>query len=181
MLDGAVVMKSLFFKLVIVLIALAGWIAYDQRQAIMNFSLSDIKKLVPESLPKNIGDRKGGTTTVYKWQDSSGKWHFGDTRPKGVKTVSVKKIPSDVNVMPSHPVEKPEVLQNKARTDSLPGSRSQSTGSGKTLSGTGANSGAKKGSEFPLSPNRYKRSTEQAKEARKAMEQRNRELDSVAR
>ncbi|GMR17888.1 MAG: hypothetical protein BMS9Abin33_0282 [Gammaproteobacteria bacterium] len=174
-------MKSLFFKLVIVLIALAGWIAYDQRQAIMNFSLSDIKKLVPESLPKNIGDKKGSTTTVYKWQDSSGKWHFGDTRPKDVKAVSVKKIRSDVNVMPSHPVEKPGMPQNKVRIDSQPGSRSQSTGSGKTSSGTGASSGAKNGSKFPLSPNRYKRAIEQAKEARKAMEQRNQELDSMAR
>jgi len=173
-------MKPLFFKLVIVLIALAGWIAYDHRQAIMNFSLSDVKKLVPESLPKNIGD-KGGTTTVYKWQDSSGKWHFGDTRPKDVDAVSVKKISSDVNVMLSHPVEKPGVPRNKVRTESQSGSRSPSTGSGKTSSGTGANSGTKNGSEFPLSPNRYKRAIEQAKEARKAMEQRNQELDSMAR
>lgn len=173
-------MKSLFFKLVIVLIALAGWMAYENQQAIMNFSLSDIKKIIPKSLPKNIGDKNGSSTIVYKWQDSSGKWHFSDTRPKDVTTVSIEKIRSDVNVMPSYPVEKPETPQNKASIDSQLGSRSQSKGSGKTLSDTSTNSGAENSSEFPLSPSRYKRAIEQAKEARRAMEQRNQELDAIA-
>lgn len=59
------------------------------------FSLIDEKVDLPDAvLP-------GETTTVHKWQDKDGNWHFSNTEPpKGVDSKS-KTYKDDVNVMPA--------------------------------------------------------------------------------
>ena len=58
------------------------------------FSYVDDKVDIPIDLPAE-------TTTVHKWMDKDGNWHFGNTKPpEGVDSKSVI-YKNDVNVMPA--------------------------------------------------------------------------------
>ena len=77
-------------------------------------------------------------TTVYKWQDKSGEWHFSNQPPPAGTSSSVKKYRSDTNITqapPPSPAEsKPE--QAQAATSTIPDTpsptRSASSSSSKT-------------------------------------------------
>ena len=51
--------------------------------------------------------------TFYKWQDSKGTWHFGDTLPKGVAAIEVS-VDTAANVL--RPVAAPEAPASDTKT-----------------------------------------------------------------
>lgn len=172
-------MKSLLVKLVIVLVALVGWMLYDNRQAITSFSLAGLKNSVSTKLPVRL-ESKGGATTVYKWQDQSGKWHFSDTQPQEAKTVVTTKIRSDQNVIQSYPLvpDADSSDSHAANLELLPAIVGKpSPGSSTSVSGQAV--ADENDISLPLSPARYKEALDRAKAARNAMEQRNQNLDNL--
>jgi hypothetical protein len=63
--------------------------------------------LYPESLPEwatktSIG-RNLQTTTVYKWQDTSGAWQVSDQAPPADTEYQVERYTRDTNVLPLPP------------------------------------------------------------------------------
>lgn len=59
------------------------------------YSYFDDKIDIPIDLPAE-------TTTVHKWQDKDGNWHFSNTEPpKGVDSKSKIYKDDDINVMPA--------------------------------------------------------------------------------
>lgn len=101
--------KSMFFKLVFVLILLVAWIIYGYRHVIMNTwyetteaveQTADKLGLVPEPEVK--------TSTAYKWTDAEGKVHFSSTPPPaGTQGVEEKQYGDGINVVAAPPRRKP--------------------------------------------------------------------------
>ncbi len=63
--------------------------------------------LHPESLPEwakrtSIG-RDLQTTTIYKWQDASGRWHVSDQPPPAGTKYETEGYARDTNVLPLPP------------------------------------------------------------------------------
>ena len=93
-------------KLVIVLVILAALIAPmfikgPDGKPLM--SLDDWKVDVPgdvgELLPDGAAEPAGPeTTTVYKWQDENGQWHFSNT-PQDMANAETMELSSDINIM----------------------------------------------------------------------------------
>jgi hypothetical protein len=61
----------------------------------------------PEQLPDWAARSELGrdlqTTTVYKWQDSSGAWHISDQKPDNSVDYREEKYSRDANVLPLPP------------------------------------------------------------------------------
>ncbi len=74
------------------------------------------------SAPKLPGINEENETTIYKWQDDSGEWHFSNQPPPADVNSSVKTYDNNVNITqtpPPAPVEnKPE--QPARTTDDIP-------------------------------------------------------------
>lgn len=58
------------------------------------------------------------TTTVYKWQDEEGQWHFSNTPPKELIAEEME-ISSDINLMDAY-VPPPEPEQQQAAASAMP-------------------------------------------------------------
>ncbi|MDH5648654.1 MAG: DUF4124 domain-containing protein [Gammaproteobacteria bacterium] len=161
--------KSLLIKLAMVLVILVAWMAYHNHSLFDSISLSSLSGAASDKLPKRLTKPSVTITTVYKWKDSNGTWQFSGTPPVGVTDFTVETIRSDQNVIASEPAVPPATQQaTKEKTAVTPG---KSEGSD---SSTGATANPDSGGlDSLLSPERYKQAIEQAKEARRAMEQRN--------
>lgn len=89
---------SLLIILIIVLIAGAFFLAPDNPDdgspALMQ-GLSQIR-----SMAEGTNDEKT-TTTVYKWQDADGEWHFSNTPPPQGVASQIQTYHSDTNTMPA--------------------------------------------------------------------------------
>lgn len=97
-------MKSLFNKMAVALVILAGLVAYDQwdvwaqkahtaTDTVTNTINTTVKSSLPTEPPAST------KTTVVKWQDAQGRWHFGDEAPADVKNAQQETYSSDSNVM----------------------------------------------------------------------------------
>ena len=95
---------SLLIILIIVLIAGAFFLAPDNPDdgspALMQ-GLSQIR-----SMTEGTDDEKT-TTTVYKWQDADGEWHFSNTPPPQGVASQVQTYRSDTNTIPAAQRDKP--------------------------------------------------------------------------
>lgn len=58
---------------------------------------------LPEWAAKSSLGRDLQTTTVYKWQDASGKWHISDQKPAGNPNYQEGQYTRDTNVLPLPP------------------------------------------------------------------------------
>lgn len=97
----------MFLRLLIAIVVLIGiafiipsnsytdWFTEPTKKSIKKvYSYFDDKVDLPVDLPSE-------TTTVHKWQDKDGNWHFSNTTPpKGVDSKS-KVYKDDVNLMPA--------------------------------------------------------------------------------
>ena len=63
--------------------------------------------LYPDRLPEWAARSSLGrdlqTTTVYKWQDASGRWHVSDQRPATGVEYRTEEYTHDTNVLPLPP------------------------------------------------------------------------------
>lgn len=94
-------MQNMLTKLLILLVALIGWVIYSKMDKIKAF-LGDVPAM-PEivSVPTPTTQAAPKTTTVYKWQDASGEWHISSTPPAGVSAIETKTYTNDANVVPA--------------------------------------------------------------------------------
>lgn len=95
-------MQSMLTKLIIVLIALVGWVVYSRMDQIKDF-LGMVQESVPQVVEQTLEPDKPtpATTTVYKWQDASGEWHITSTPPDKATAIETKTYAHDVNVVPA--------------------------------------------------------------------------------
>lgn len=113
--------------LIIILIVLVGAAALSELNPKAEQSTNPLLKglahvrswFIDVSISKNIPlvTPDENETTVYKWQDDTGEWHFsGQPPPAGISS-SVETYRSDVNLTqaPPPPVEaKPDPVENTA-------------------------------------------------------------------
>lgn len=152
-------MKPVLVKLVLVLVALVGWMVYDNWHVVEQMSVAKFVDATTKKLPKRlIPKTSNNVTEVYQWKDTSGKTHFSNTRPEGIDVVTIKKISSDQNVLQSN--------DGSANVPKL---------------ADAADDPAAADNSFPLSPTRFKEAIDKAKEVRQGAEQRNKTLDEIAK
>jgi hypothetical protein len=98
----------MFLRLLIIIVVLIG-IAFlipsnpytDRFTAPTIKSIKKTFSYVDEKVDLPDVDFPAETTTVHKWQDKNGKWHFSNTEPpKGANSKS-KVYKDDVNIMPA--------------------------------------------------------------------------------
>jgi hypothetical protein len=107
-------MPSLFFKLGLITAVLVGWVVYDrwddwtEQASVVSDSIeTKVKSSLTSEPPAPV------TTTVYKWQDAKGRWHFGDAPPPDAKHVVAESYSNDTNVLPRLTAQDMAVLTKK--------------------------------------------------------------------
>ena len=107
-------MQSLFIKMGLVLISLAGWVVYDRwgewsspSTASVAAVTAKVKSSLPSEPPTNV------TTKVYKWQDAQGHWQFSNAPPKTQVKVATQTYHSNENIIPRLTLEEIAVVTRK--------------------------------------------------------------------
>jgi len=86
---------SLLIVLIIVLVAGAFFLAPDSPDSpALLQGLSQIR-----SMTEGLDDAESKTTTVYKWQDADGEWHFSNNPPPQGVASQVQTYRADTNVI----------------------------------------------------------------------------------
>jgi Domain of unknown function (DUF4124) len=98
------------------------------------------------------------TTTVFKWKDSDGVWHYTDQAPAGRVDIETVEVDSRTNIIQSFSDSSPDVAADSAAST--------------TAKMTSPDAGF-------LSVDRAMNVMQDAKLARKAMEQRNQQLQEI--
>ncbi len=118
---------SLLIVLIIVLVAGAFFLAPDSPNDGSPALLQGLSQI--RDMTKGLGDDDSKTTTVYKWQDAGGEWHFSNTPPpKGVAS-QVQTYRADTNVIqaprqqqkPIATTPSPPPVSNAPPTEPAPG------------------------------------------------------------
>ena len=91
-------MKSLFNKLIFLILILSAWVVYDRWDSISQIFKSTQKQISREI--SSIKNTEVTTTTVYKWKDKDGNWQYSNARPENVPDAEVKQFRSDENILP---------------------------------------------------------------------------------
>ena len=114
-------MQSLFFKMGLVLVALAGWVAYDRwddwsakTTASVSAVSNKVKSSLPTEPPTNV------KTKVYKWQDAQGRWQYSNEAPKTQAKVSTQTYNSNENVIPRLTPEDIAIVTRKSNKEPAP-------------------------------------------------------------
>ena len=97
-------MKLILFFVVLVLVAV-GTLAFLGKQTGIEspLTLEQLKNLgLPDGLADKIKftDDQSASTTVFKWQDQHGAWHYGDQPPKDTNALPVT-VHAAQNVIPA--------------------------------------------------------------------------------
>jgi len=71
-------MKSLIFLSLYIVAGAAGWAVYHYTLADNGAATMDIAAIVPTQLMTKSSD----ASSLHRWRDEHGKWHYGDARPK---------------------------------------------------------------------------------------------------
>ena len=88
---------SLLIVLIIVLVAGAFFLAPDNPDDDSPALLQGLSQI--RSMTEGLGDAESNTTTVYKWQDADGEWHFSNTPPPQGIASQVQTYRTDTNVI----------------------------------------------------------------------------------
>lgn len=109
-----------FFTLGILAAALIGpfFINKPDGEPIMSFPTTE--NLNPTTLFS--GDKPASSaqtsfsptsTTIFKWQDAQGQWHYGDDPPENNPSVSTLQVDTNTNIIQSLKIEleQPEILE----------------------------------------------------------------------
>ncbi len=115
-------MRSIFF-----ILGVAGiWVIYFSGNYLVthwqqfDFSLPDsiISPSITSSITSN--EKPDSKTTVYKWQDSNGKWHFGDTPPStgNYATEQVSNVQTLKMHTPTNTPSNTKIVTDQSNNDS---------------------------------------------------------------
>lgn len=163
--------KSMIPKMLMVMVVVGAWMVYFNPSLMRQFTsgkISQVTTEVAQSVKRDIVKtvkapivKEKGSETVYKWRDEDGKLHYSNNPPANARNVEKQNIDINQNALGSG---KP------ATSSSTKSSASQSfdTVSPRTNTDTTTFSS-------------YKDAIDKAQAARKQMEQRNRQLDQMAR
>ena len=88
---------SLLIVLIIVLVAGAFFLAPDNPDDGSPALLQGLSQI--RSMTEGLGNAENKTTTVYKWQDADGEWHFSNTPPPQGVASQVQTYRADTNVI----------------------------------------------------------------------------------
>ncbi len=88
---------SLLIVLIIVLVAGAFFLAPDNPNDGSPALLQGLSQI--RSMAERLGDEESHTTTVYKWQDADGEWHFSNTPPPQGVASQIQTYRADTNVI----------------------------------------------------------------------------------
>jgi hypothetical protein len=108
-----------FFTLGILAAALIGpfFINKPDGEPIMSFPTTDNlnpAKFLSSDKPATSGSSfSPSSTTIYKWQDAQGQWHYGDAPPDNNPSVSTLQVDTNTNIIQSLKIEpdEPEQLE----------------------------------------------------------------------
>ncbi|HEB93020.1 MAG TPA: DUF4124 domain-containing protein [Gammaproteobacteria bacterium] len=104
---------SLLIVLIIVLVAGAFFLAPDNPDDGSPALLQGLSQI--RSMAEGLGDEESHTTTVYKWQDADGEWHFSNTPPAQGIASQVQTYRADTNVIQApQQQQKPAAAENNA-------------------------------------------------------------------
>ena len=70
----------------------------DNQQGEPMLSLPSAGDLIPSQI-EQLPIPNPNTTTVYKWQDDKGVWHYGDVPPEGQANISTIEVNSNTNLI----------------------------------------------------------------------------------
>lgn len=117
-------MKWLYrlFTLAILAVAMGLPFFIDNKDGKPMLSIPEVSDLVPGTSSSNESSTSmiSRERTVFKWQDSQGGWHYGDTPPPGALNVSSLTVDSNTNVIQSIPTEKDKAEEAGLAGDSQP-------------------------------------------------------------
>jgi len=88
---------SLLIILIIALVAGAFFLAPDNPDDGSPALLQGLSQI--RNMTEGLGDAESKTTTVYKWQDADGEWHFSNTPPPQGVASQVQTYRADTNVI----------------------------------------------------------------------------------
>ena len=91
--------------------ALAVPFFINNQQGKPMLSLPKPSELLPTTTSQVANPINPSSTTVYKWQDQQGGWHYGDEAPADTQNVATLQVDSNTNVIQGLKVEpeaKPE-------------------------------------------------------------------------
>lgn len=146
------------FTVSILLTALAVPFFIDNKDGEPMLSLPNSDSLKPE------GFSSGTKTTVYKWQDAQGNWHYGDAPPEQQQGVATLEINSNTNLIQGlKPPKASSTASSPSSATSPAPAAAKMTDSNKDI----------------LSFERATNVMKDAKLAAKAMEQRNEQLKAI--
>jgi len=96
---------SLLIVLIIVLVASAFFLAPDSSDDGSPALLQGLSQI--RSMTEGLGNADSKTTTVYKWQDADGEWHFSNTPPPQGVASQMQTYRADTNIIqaPQQPQE----------------------------------------------------------------------------
>lgn len=113
----------MFLRLLVIfiIVAVAGAIVYSVNRSEDDNSpllrgLAEMRSLTKQATPETSTE-----TTVYKWRDQKGEWHFSNQPPPEGVASSVTTYRSDINVVSAPKTETPPPQKNAV---ALPGAPS---------------------------------------------------------
>jgi len=96
---------SLLIILIIALVAGAFFLTPDNPDDGSPALLQGLSQI--RSMTEGLGNEESKTTTVYKWQDADGEWHFSNTPPPEGIASQVQTYRADTNVIQAPQPQKP--------------------------------------------------------------------------
>lgn len=77
---------------------------------------------VDELIPQDVQEMgvPHEPTTVYKWQDENGQWHFSSAPPADVTDAETMELDGDINIMQAPPVERTQQAAASSHEVALP-------------------------------------------------------------
>jgi len=93
--------RSLIKNLLIVLVLLSAWVAYDNWDRVSDLSPAAVKDAVSHSMTTLPSE--GQKSRTYQWTDDLGKVHVSNTPPENARNVKIIEYDDNLNVLPSNP------------------------------------------------------------------------------
>jgi len=113
-------MKSLIFLSLYALAGLTGWSVYHYTLANDGAASLEVAQMIPKAL--DFRDN-AGPSSLYRWQDETGKWQYSNKRPKELDAKVQEQASNyvdELNALKSLPVVASEMARHQSETVAQP-------------------------------------------------------------